>query len=574
MPTPQPSRSFPRLLAGPILRHVGNTTATVWVQTDRPTEVEVLGCRTATFEVHGHHYALVEISGLAPASVTDYEVWVGGELGWPLPGSIWPASRIRTRGGGNPIRVVFGSCRNAKPTDPKAATKLGTDSLEVYAIRMAGIPAEEWPDALLLLGDQVYADEPPPQARRWLSSRRHRVASAESGQEGSSDQEGLFGQEAPPDQEANDFVEYAHLYQETWSGPEVRWLLSTVPTAMIFDDHDVRDDWNTSAAWRRWITAESWWPTRIRGALASYWVYQHIGNLSPQERHADPIWCAVQGAGKDAWPALREMATAADTDPASVRWSFRWDIDGVRLVMVDTRCGRMLTEGHRTMLAEQEFRWVEDAISKDAAVASHVLIGSSLPWLLAPAIHDMQSANEEACARGGAVAERLRQALDLEHWAAFRSSFDRLAALLHRMAAEPQAPATISVVSGDVHHSYVAQADFSQPGHSAVYQLVCSPMHHSVPWPLHTLLRAAWSGPFARTFRWVARRQGLPDPPLSWSRVTGPIFGNALATLVFADRDAELVIESAPHSGQLTPVARVELGPRAGSSTQRLPPAR
>ncbi|MGW1633884.1 hypothetical protein, partial [Streptomyces anthocyanicus] len=30
---------------------------------------------------------------------------------------------------------------------------------------------------------------------------------------------------------------------------EVRWLLSTVPSCMIFDDHDVIDDWNTSAAW-------------------------------------------------------------------------------------------------------------------------------------------------------------------------------------------------------------------------------------------------------------------------------------------------------------------------------------
>ena len=29
----------------------------------------------------------------------------------------------------------------------------------------------------------------------------------------------------------------------------MRWLLSTVPTAMIFDDHDVIDDWNTSRDW-------------------------------------------------------------------------------------------------------------------------------------------------------------------------------------------------------------------------------------------------------------------------------------------------------------------------------------
>ncbi len=28
--------------------------------------------------------------------------------------------------------------------------------------------------------------------------------------------------------------------------PRTGWLLSTVPSCMIFDDHDIRDDWNTS----------------------------------------------------------------------------------------------------------------------------------------------------------------------------------------------------------------------------------------------------------------------------------------------------------------------------------------
>ena len=28
-------------------------------------------------------------------------------------------------------------------------------------------------------------------------------------------------------------------------------------------------------------TAQAWWPGRVKGAYASYWVYQHLGNLSP-----------------------------------------------------------------------------------------------------------------------------------------------------------------------------------------------------------------------------------------------------------------------------------------------------
>ena len=447
----------------------------------------------------------------------------------------------------NPVRVVFCSCRRAKPDDPRSAAAVGPDALDLYAVRMATMAPRDWPDALLLLGDQVYADDPTPQTRRWMDSRRDTTV--------------------PPGYEMADFTEYVALYLESWTDPQLRWLMSTVPTAMIFDDHDVRDDWNTSAAWRDRITAQPWWPERIRGALASYWVYQHIGNLSPQQRAADPTWRSVQDASGDAWPALQKMADACDGDPGSIWWSFRWDIDGVRLVVLDTRSGRRLTEGRRAILDDDEFAWAERAVSEDAHQAAHLLIGSSLPWLLAPAIHDVQSANAVACARGSALGERIRQALDLEHWAAFEGSFHRLAALLRRVAAGPRAPATISVLSGDVHHSYVARADVEG---SPVYQLVSSPVHHRVPWYATVALRVAWWGPLAAAVRSVVRRAGVADPTVSWRLLRSPVFGNAVAALTFADRSAELVFERSGPSGQLEPVSRIEL---AGVATTCQRPA-
>ena len=51
------------------------------------------------------------------------------------------------------------------------------------------------------------------------------------------------------------FDEYTKLYLESWRDPEVRWLLSTVPSVMIFDDHEIIDDWNTSASWRADMSA-------------------------------------------------------------------------------------------------------------------------------------------------------------------------------------------------------------------------------------------------------------------------------------------------------------------------------
>ena len=82
----------PALLLGPLLRYVGETEATVWVETDRECEVEILGRRMRTFAAAGHHYALVVLDGLAPGSETEYRVSLDGAACWP-PGSGSPAER-------------------------------------------------------------------------------------------------------------------------------------------------------------------------------------------------------------------------------------------------------------------------------------------------------------------------------------------------------------------------------------------------------------------------------------------------------------------------------------------------
>ncbi|WP_146191432.1 hypothetical protein [Acidovorax sp. HMWF018] len=53
----------------------------------------------------------------------------------------------------------------------------------------------------------------------------------------------------------------------------------------------------------------------------------------------------------------------------------------------------------------------------------------SAPYLLTPALHHVESWSEAVCdgAWGRAMAalgERARQAIELDHWAAFRNSFD------------------------------------------------------------------------------------------------------------------------------------------------------
>src|SRR3954469_21378633 len=93
---PRRVRVVTGLLLGPILRHVTQRTATVWVETDGPCEIEVLGHRARPFHVAGHHYALVVIDGLELGARTEYEVALDGERCWPDPSLGLPPSTIAT----------------------------------------------------------------------------------------------------------------------------------------------------------------------------------------------------------------------------------------------------------------------------------------------------------------------------------------------------------------------------------------------------------------------------------------------------------------------------------------------
>ncbi|GAA2813385.1 alkaline phosphatase D family protein [Crossiella cryophila] len=532
---------MPNLVLGPLLRHVDDNSATVWVETDGPGTVRVLDAESGTFQVGGHHYALVVLSGLTPDTEHEYQVHLDGEPAWPLPESDFPPSVIRTLPGqaDHSVRVSFGSCRFARPEDPAQRAKIGHCALSALATRLLELPVRERPEALLLLGDQIYADETTDRTQQYLKQRRDLAE--------------------PPGIEVADYEEYTQLYHESWSEPEIRWLFSTVPTSMIFDDHDVRDDWNTSETWRTEMAAKSWWAKRVRGALASYWVYQHLGNLSPTALAKDEVYQQVQALhGADAQELLEAHAQRWDTEIGEhkhAQWSFCRDFGPVRLLMVDSRAGRILRDGRRKMLDDEEFAWLTAQLAGAGTEYRHLLLGSSLPWLLPPVIHHLQARNEHAATRPGRrgrLAERIRQLGDFDHWASFRESFDQLSQVLHEAAAKTEG--TVAVLSGDVHHSYVARTTSKTP----VHQLTCSPLRNAEPALFKPALHLGWWRlPAALMHAWT-RLSGVPAQPTHWHKTAGPYFGNLLATLDLTSTEATITFERATET-TLTEVTRQRL---------------
>jgi hypothetical protein len=533
----------PNLILGPLLRYAGEREATVWVETDVACEVEVLGHKSRTFEIEGHRYALVRITGLEPGETYEYEVRLDGERVWPESGGDFPPPVIRTIEPDGELNLSFGSCRISVPHEPPFTLHTDAsgdgyerDALYALALRMMREPHESWPDALLLLGDQVYADEVSRGTLEFIRSRRD--------------------PEEGPGETVADFEEYTRLYWDAWKNPVIRWLLSTVPSTMIFDDHDVHDDWNTSKTWVEEMRRKPWWEERIVGAFMSYWIYQHLGNLSPEELEDDEIFERVHSA-EDPTRVLREFAYKADREIAGTRWSYHRDFGRVRLIMMDSRAGRVLEEGRRSMLDDEEWAWVEEMATGDF---DHLLLGSSIPFLLAPGLHHLEAWNEAVCAGAwgrpaARIGEGMRQLVDLEHWAAFHDSFTRLAKLLRSVASgdhsDGDPPASVAVLSGDVHHGYLAEMDFGDGVQAPVYQSASSPLRNPLGLPERLAMRFGWSRWGERIGETLTRLVGIEGPSLRWRLLhQAPWFDNHVSSLAIRGREASLKVEkTTPEDG-------------------------
>lgn len=519
----------PGLLIGPLLRYVDEGRATVWVETDRPCAVAVLAAdvrsTTTTWSVHGHHYALVLLDGLPEGQVTPYTVELDGVAVWPLADSPYPPSVIRTTDLDGTYRIAFGSCRRSAPFDTRYLEELGADALVALADRMVLEDPVQWPDVLMLLGDQIYADDP----SEAILERLREVND---------------GRHSDILEEIQDFEEYTWLYQEAWTTPAVRWLLSTVPSGMLLDDHDLRDDWNTSLSWREELTSQPWWRARATGAYGSYFVYQHLGNLSPEQLAENEVYARLTSeVDDDASTAyLDDVAWRADVDCSSIRWSFSRELGGaarrIKLVAIDTRCSRHLDPDDRRMVDGEEWAWVRQQVLEPEHPYDHLVLASTLPFLMLPGVHHLEgwdeAISEGAWGRvGKRVGEWLRQRLDLEHWAAWRGSFAEFVELLRDAVSSAEPPSDILLLGGDVHCSYIAAAELASVDHprTAIRQLTMSPFRNDIERAAKLANKLLDRRGFSGAMHWLARRAHAEDVDLRWVMEHGLWFDNGVMSV-------------------------------------------
>ena len=228
------------------------------------------------------------------------------------------------------------------------------------------------------------------------------------------------------------------------------------------------------------------------------------------------------------------------------------------------------------MIDEEEWNWIVDHARGEF---DHLVIASTLPVFMPKGIHHLEAWNEAICAgawgqHAARLSEKVRRAVDLEHWSAFHDSFERLCDWLRAVAdgdETERSPSTIVLLGGDVHNAYINQVTLptTSTKPSSVYQIVCSPFRN----PLSAMQRHAVqminSRPATAVARLLARLARVTRSRTDWRLIRQPSFLNSLGELHLHDRAARATLYRSAHQGEnperLYELDTTDLAPNRGS---------
>ncbi|XXF76150.1 hypothetical protein P2318_24230 [Myxococcaceae bacterium GXIMD 01537] len=281
--------------------------------------------------------------------------------------------------------------------------------------------------------------------------------------------------------------------------PRVRRALANVPCLMMFDDHEITDDWNIVQRFKLEVYARPAGRAIVRNGLIAYALFQAWGNnplewgdaavkgedaAQREERNrraqllrvidratVGPMGWGTATAELDGLLDLRP--TAAPTDPAKapVRWHYRYRALHFELIALDSRTRRYFpgpispaglidTPGLKAQIPEDP---VDSSVEAVLVLAACPVIGpSTMDELVQPtALHVMAVMGhfEEQKAKGHDARLRARAKFldkDPEPWGFEPGTFEALLARLEAHAAGRP----VIFLSGDVHYSTSAVIDY------------------------------------------------------------------------------------------------------------------
>lgn len=468
------------LRIGPLVRAVTGTSAVLWVECTQPCTVIItalaengsaeqettpLHAQMHTITVSNHYYAAPELRNLQPATWYRYHITIQVADGTTSEVSTALLQCFRTLADTPttmPLRLAYGSCR--KPGSPEV------DALSLFGSWLTSHIEQRdelWPSVLLLIGDQIYADQP---SEELLQHYPQLVNGATT------------------------FEEFTLCYQHAWMHDTgTRQALALIPSSMIFDDHEVYNNWNTSTTWRAEELRDGK-EALLVDALVAYWVYQGWGNIYHQHAAQHPLLTIMQDAertGEDAFSALYACIRQEVYAQRELPWHYQ--IPTIPPIFVaNARTNRSAVFSNKPdeifapmqIMGQQQISDLYNWMLVNNSNAS--LLVSSVPALLPPVIGFAEylmgvrpfAHSIAPLHKSGLLLARLQHKiaikLSFDHWPLYSQSWHALVHLLDKRKAD------VLLLSGDVHFSYTLEARrFLRPRtHARFYQLVCTPLQN------------------------------------------------------------------------------------------------
>ncbi|KTF18956.1 alkaline phosphatase D family protein [Pseudoalteromonas sp. 10-33] len=252
---------------------------------------------------------------------------------------------------------------------------------------------------------------------------------------------------------------------------EVERLFANVSTLMIFDDHDVTDDWNLTAGWEQAINQNPSSKRIVNNGLISYWLFQGMGNDALAKTGALITPFKQSLSAKNVWQLK------AFDKPLNEFNHWHYELTTIpKVVVLDTRTHRWRNESNFNEPSGL-LDW-ERLTELEESLLSHdkVIIVSPAPVFGVKSIEAIQAAFN-ICGQPLMV--------DVENWMAHEGSAKKLLDTFRRT----DTPNETLILSGDVHYSFCFSVQKRFGDHpNRIWQLTASGIKNEFPRKLINIL--------------------------------------------------------------------------------------
>lgn len=281
----------------------------------------------------------------------------------------------------------------------------------------------------------------------------------------------------------------------------VRKALANIPTYMIFDDHEVTDDWNMTLGFCKGVYGGPLGRRIVQNALVAYSLCQHWGNLGEQFDKVQPgstLLGLLDGTNADKYKndstqiqkivGVRAQPAQRDPDPGSLVYNYTIEMDGYQVIVTDTRTWRTFPDGDHT---SGHFLPVNQSTDQFSAQILNTpdLKGRALLVVVttnAPETEALRSAtrNSFTSTHGSSATQGDPHPDIYDAWELPSVPFDRLLArIIHKLPmVDGKRHGFAILLSGDVHNSFASRLKYNstksfenlEPATAVIAQIVAS----------------------------------------------------------------------------------------------------